>query len=207
MKDEKNPIRAVIFDLGGVLLRTEDQTPRRRWEARLGLGAGEVERAVFGCAMSELAAVGQATADQVWQSVNARFGFSDGDAEKFRADFFAGDVLDATLAQFLHDLRPRYKTAILSNAWLDLRRMLTERFHLVDTVDTIVISAEEGMVKPDARIYQIAATRLGVMPHEAIFVDDFVENVRGAQAVGMRGIHFKNAAQAMADVTEMLANS
>jgi epoxide hydrolase-like predicted phosphatase len=143
----------------------------------------------------------------VWQSVNARFGFSDGEAEKFRADFFAGDVLDAKLAQFIYDLRPRYKTAILSNAWLDLRRMLTEHFHLVDAVDTIVISAEEGMVKPDARIYQIAATRLGVMPHEAIFVDDFVENVRGAQAVGMRAVHFKNAAQAMADVTEMLANS
>jgi len=204
MKDENGLMRAVIFDLGGVILRTEDQTPRQRWEARLGLRAGAIERAVFDCAASERAAIGQATDEDVWLSVAARFGFSDGDAEKFRADFFAGDAVDATLVQFIRALRPRYRTAILSNAWGGLRKSVIEPLRLVDAVDTVVISAEEGVVKPDARIYQLAAARLGVSPHEAIFVDDFAENVRGAQAVGMRAVHFQTAAQAMADVTGML---
>lgn len=183
-------IRAVIFDLGGVILRTEDQSTRRKWEARLNLREGELERAVFGCDASELAAIGKAHDEDVWNSINARFGFNNGDAEQFRQDFFAGDQIDEKLIQFLHDLRPRFKTAILSNAWPNLRETIIARYGLGQVVDTVVISAEEGMVKPDARIYHIAAERLGVLPHEAIFVDDMAENIVGAQHVGMQGMQF-----------------
>ncbi len=183
-------IRAVIFDLGGVILRTEDQSARRTWEARLGLQAGELERAVFGCDASELAAVGKATDQDVWNSVAKRFGFNNGEAEQFRHDFFAGDEIDTTLVNFLRDLRPKYKTGILSNAWPDLRKIIIEPHRLSQVVDTVVISAEEGMVKPDARIYHIAAERLGVSPGEAIFVDDMAENIVGAQRAGMPGVQF-----------------
>ena len=45
-------------------------------------------------------------------------------------------------------------------------------------------------MKPDARIYRIALARLSVEPNEAIFVDDFSENVVAAWALGMTGVHF-----------------
>ncbi|MBI5300852.1 MAG: HAD family phosphatase [Chloroflexi bacterium] len=197
-------IQAVIFDLGGVILRTEDQTARRKWEARLGLREGELERAVFGCDASVRASIGKADDDDVWNSVAARFGFKDGDAKQFRHDFFAGDHIDVTLVQFIRDLRPQYKTGILSNAWLSARRTIMERFGLDQVVDTIVISAEEGIAKPDARIYQLAAQRLSVAPTDAIFVDDMPENAEGARRVGMRGVQFKNTAQAISEVKQYL---
>jgi epoxide hydrolase-like predicted phosphatase len=68
----------------------------------------------------------------------------------------------------------------------------------------MIISAEEGVAKPDARIYQIALSRLGVQPEDAIFVDDLVENVQGAQAVGMRSIRFESTEQTVAEVQEFL---
>ena len=62
--------------------------------------------------------------------------------------------------------------------------------------DVTIFSAEVGLVKPDARIYRLTLEKLGVEPEEAVFVDDFIENVEGAQAVGMKAIHFKSSQQA-----------
>ena len=197
-------IRAVIFDMGGVILRTEKQDERRKWEMQLGLQPSELERAVFGSEASARASIGQAQESDVWKSVASRFGLNNAQLHEFRRDFFAGDQVDALLTQFIRDLRPRYKTAILSNAWLNARAAITQKFGMGDAVDAIIISAEEGIAKPDARIYHLAAKRLGVLPQEAIFVDDMPENTQAADALGMRGVRFKNTAQAIAEVKKYL---
>jgi len=76
------------------------------------------------------------------------------------------------------------KTGMLSNSW-----GRTDYGPLVDFFDGVVISGAERMRKPDARIYRLAAERVGVEPEACVFVDDVVRNVDGAAAVGMRGIH------------------
>jgi HAD superfamily hydrolase (TIGR01509 family) len=45
-------------------------------------------------------------------------------------------------------------------------------------------------MKPDERIYRIALARLDVRPNEAVFVDDFSENIVAARTLGMAGVHF-----------------
>jgi putative hydrolase of the HAD superfamily len=74
-----------------------------------------------------------------------------------------------------------------------------------DAFEHMVISAEVGVMKPEARIYQIALEQAGVSPNEAVFVDDFYKNIEGCQAVGMHGIHFKNPEQAMNELQQLLA--
>ena len=71
---------------------------------------------------------------------------------------------------------------------------------MADAVDDIVVSAEVGIAKPDGRIFELALARLGVQPAEAVFVDDFARNIEGARAIGMPAVHFKNTAQAVAEV-------
>jgi epoxide hydrolase-like predicted phosphatase len=198
------PIRAVIFDFGGVLVRTEDPAGRRKWEARLGLAEGELVKAVFDSDVSTRAALGEVPEDEVWKHVAATFRLNADEAHELEHDFWAGDRLDAELTQFLRDLRPRYKTAILSNAWSGARKAFVEWFGLGDVVDTMVISAEEGVAKPAPRIYQIAAERLGVRPEEVVFVDDMAVNARGAQAVGMVGVQFKSTSEVIAEVRRSL---
>jgi epoxide hydrolase-like predicted phosphatase len=198
------PIRAVIFDFGGVLLRTEDRTGREKWQKRLGMGERELCQAVFETDISARASIGQVPEAEVWRHLAVTLNLNADQVREFQHDFWAGDRLDLELVRFLHSLRPRYKTAILSNAWSGLREVITQRFHLDDVVDTIVISAEEGIAKPDPRIYRISAARLGVRTEEAVFVDDMEKNARGAGAVGMCGIQFKNTAQAIAEVQEYL---
>jgi putative hydrolase of the HAD superfamily len=198
------PIKAVIFDFGGVLLRTEDPGGRREWEKRLGLQTGELDRIVFGSDTTDRSMVGLATQDDVWQRVAARLDLDDETLQELRRDFWSGDRLDVELVQFVRELHRRCKTAILSNAWPGARRAFVQRFGLGEAVDEIIVSSEECIAKPDARIYRIAAERLGVAPQEALFVDDMEENVEAARAIGMRGIRFSNTRQAIAEIQKHL---
>ncbi len=193
-------IRAVIFDFGGVLIRSQDESGRRKWEARLGLSEGDLADIVFGSDASARATVGELPADAVWQHVAERFGLDAAQLQELQRDFWRGDFFDTELVQFLRDLRPRYKTAILSNAWPNARELFVEHFGLGTAVDAMIISAEERVAKPDPRIYQVAVERLDVAFHEAVFVDDMERNVRAAQQLGMKGVHFRSTPQALAEV-------
>ncbi len=198
------PIRAVVFDFGGVLLRTEDRSGRRRWEARLGLPAGALDKVVFESEASRRAMVGKAPEEAVWEHVATTFGLDADEIRRFRHDFWSGDRLDEELVRFLRSLRPRYKTAILSNAWPNARYVFGQLFGLDDAVDLMIISAEEGVAKPDPRIYQIALRRLGVRPEEMVFVDDMPENVRAAQTLGIKAVQFTDTARTLARVRALL---
>lgn len=198
------PPRAAIFDLGGVLLRTGDQTGRRRWEARLGLPPGALHDAVFASPTAAQASVGAAPASAVWTELARQYDLTQAELGELQRDFWSGDRFDTDLAAFLRSLRPRFRTAILSNAWLDARAFFTRDLGLAEIVNFMVISAEEGVMKPDPRIYLRTAARLNVLPEEAVFVDDVRANVDAAEAVGMRGVHFVEAGEAMREVERVL---
>lgn len=83
------------------------------------------------------------------------------------------------------------KTAIISNGHSDVQSAKIEITGLRDFVDRVVISEDVGLRKPDARIFQLAAERLGVTPASCIFVGDNPEaDVRGAEVAGMRGVFY-----------------
>ena len=184
-------IKAVVFDFGGVLMRTEDHTGRRRWEARLGLGEYELDRAVFHSEAAIRATVGDALEAAIWQDVASRFQLSADEIAALETDFWSGDRLDTDLVALLASLRPRYQTAILSNYWTGGRELIGRINGLEQVVDTIFISSEERLAKPDPRLYQRVAERLGVQPVEIVLVDDFIANIDGARAAGWQTIHYQ----------------
>lgn len=183
-----NIIRAVIFDVGGVLVRTRDHAGRQAWEARLGLGAGEAEAIVLNSEMGRRAQRGELTTAALWAWVAERLGLGD-DLDAFRRDFWRGDAVDEALVDLIRRLRPRYQLAIISNASDSLLPTLSE-YGLAEKFDLIVGSAAEGVMKPQPEIYRRALARLGRAPQEAVFIDDAPANVAGARAVGMAAIHF-----------------
>jgi len=74
--------------------------------------------------------------------------------------------------------------------WLPFR---VREAAVFDLFDDIVVSGEERMIKPDRAIYELALKRFGLAGQEAIFVDDREDNVRAAEAVGIRGHIFRGA--------------
>ena len=121
-----------------------------------------------------------------------------------QSDFYPYEYeqLNTDLAHFVAGLRPRYKTATICNggSWKAMKR----KFRLDELVDLMIFDGEEGVAKPDARIYQLTFTRLGVQADEVVFVDDKERNVVAAQQLGMHIVHFKNTAQAIAEVQAFL---
>jgi len=89
---------------------------------------------------------------------------------------------------FIASSRGPLRLGVITNNGPEVRRWLQDQFDLADLVDVVVISGEEGIAKPDARVYRIAAQRLGVSVNECVFVDDRPDNVDGATAAGMLGL-------------------
>ena len=112
------------------------------------------------------------------------------------------EKLNAILTQFLVNLRPRYKIAILSNG--GSREAMNRKFRLSELVDLQVFDGEEGIAKLDFRIYQRTITRLGVQPEECVFVDDTECNIGAAQRLGMHAIHFRSTEQAIDEIQAVL---
>jgi putative hydrolase of the HAD superfamily len=187
-------IRAIFFDFGGVLMRTEYQAPRQHLAERLNMEYDDLVRLVFDSEVSRQASIGAATVEQHWDSVMKKLNRPATEARAIRDEFFAGDILDRTLIDLIRSLRTsrKYKTGLISNAWNDLRGFI-EKEKFDDAFDRMVISAEVGVMKPDARIFQIALAQLKVPARDAMFVDDFVENIEGCQKVGMKGMLFHDA--------------
>ena len=198
-------IRAVYFDLGGVLVRTEFQAPRQHLAERLGMEYDGVFKSVFEGETSRQASIGAISENEHWATVMHRLHLPESETQAVRDAFFAGDITDLNLINFMRELRKTMKVGLISNAWSGLRPwIVSEKFD--DAFDAMIISAEVGVMKPDARIYQIALEKLGAAPAEAVLLDDFIENVEGARAVGMQAIHFTQPEQALKDLKQLLAN-
>lgn len=198
------PIRAVIFDLGGVLLRQLDERPRTALAARYGLSRTQLEALVFDSEQARRAAVGELDVTAVWEPACAALGLTAATLPEFQQQFWAGDQVDMELIAFVRTLRGPYRTALLSNAWSNLRAILTDEWRVADAFDELIISAEVQLAKPDPRIYRLALERLAVAPAEAVFVDDMAENVAAAQTVGLHALQFQDPAQTRAAVQQLL---
>ncbi len=196
-------IKAVIFDLGGVLVRTEDREPRAALGLRFDKSYDEMGKVVFNRS-SYRASIGEISAREHWQFVMRSLNLPDSEIESFYDQFFGGDVVDFALIDTIRALRPRYTTALLSNAWDDLRQLLVEKWKIDDAFDKIFISAEIGIAKPAPEIYKMVLEKLGIAPDESVFVDDFIENIEAARKLGMHGIHFREKDVAMEELRKLL---
>ena len=190
-------IKAIIFDYGGVFMRTVDVTPRLKWEQRLGLRPGGITEAVFNDPLWDDVQCGRVTADALWANVGARLQLTSEELAALRHDFWSGDQLDEELLALAADLRAAgYRLALLSNAPADLPHFLERRGagHLFDAFDVVVISGQEGVMKPDPAIYERTLARLEVRAAEAVFVDDHRVNVEAARQLGIPATRFRGMA-------------
>lgn len=199
-------IKAVIFDLGGVILRTEYQAPRQHLAESFGMDYDDIDQIVFGGGPNGSAArafVGEITEKEHWLNIMKMLKQPADEYERIREEFFAGDVIDHALVDFIRSLRGKYKTCLISNAFDDLREYIVrEKFD--DAFDHMVISAEVKVAKPNAKIYHIALEQLQVQAEEAVFVDDFIENIEACEKFGMQGVHFQDSKSAIQQVKDLL---
>jgi putative hydrolase of the HAD superfamily len=123
-------------------------------------------------------------------------------SEGLIARLFAGARPDMEMIEAVRSAkRQGFTTGLLSNSW----GMATDYAALGDGLfDVQVISAVEGMRKPDPRIYPLAAERMGLPPEEIVFVDDLGFNLKPARALGMVTLLHTDAAATIAQLERIL---
>jgi putative hydrolase of the HAD superfamily len=204
-------IRAVVFDIGGVLEITQDLSPTRSqdsitrsWETRLGLPTGEIDVRMRDAWVG--GSIGTVTLDEVHQALRDQVGLDEEQVAAFMADLWREylGTANTELIDYARGLRPRYRTGILSNSFVGAREQEQQAYGFEDLVDEMIYSHECGMSKPDPRIYALTCERLGIPAGETVFVDDHVPNVTAATEAGLHAIRFTDNATVIAAIERLL---
>jgi epoxide hydrolase-like predicted phosphatase len=199
-------IKAVIWDMGGVIVRTEDQSFRQSLSKDLGVDLNELYSQVFESKSAKLAGLGRIDENEHWHFIREHYHLTEEGLIDFQNRFWQGDRVDLQLCEFIWKLRNRYLTGLLSNAWSGARLMLQKKMDMDRIFDQSIFSAEVGLAKPDPEIYQLILNRLDVNPQEAIFVDDFMANIEAAQELGINGLLFTDPVKTQAQIQELLGD-
>jgi epoxide hydrolase-like predicted phosphatase len=201
-------IEAIIFDFGGVLMRTSSMsspTGRHVWEQRLGLAQGQLEQIVHHSHQWNQAQRGLLAPDDYWHSIARALNLPDSAIPSLRSDYFRDDHLDNDLMALIADLRREgYKIGLLSNDAITLEDKLRHELAIYDTFDAVIISAKIGVMKPDPGAYQAIVQALGVAFGACVFIDDNDANVEGARRCGMTAIHYSAGMDVRAALTPVL---
>jgi HAD superfamily hydrolase (TIGR01509 family) len=85
------------------------------------------------------------------------------------------------------------RTALLSNSGPEVMARVRADHALEARFDAVIISCEVGLAKPDPRIFRLCLERLGLPPHDALFVDDRLDNTEAAARIGLRALQYAGA--------------
>lgn len=107
--------------------------------------------------------------------------------------------------EILHSLKAsnKYRIYALTNWSAELFPVALQRYDFLQWFDGIVMSGEEKTRKPYPEIYRILLNRFSVNASEAVFIDDSLRNIKGAEAVGIAGIHFQSPGQLLAELQQL----
>jgi len=185
-------IRAVISDLGRVVLWFDNTVFLRKLAALAGRPFDEVKAAVHGnLDLWRRFDEGTLTPEDFRRAVCGAVG-TEVDYGTFYAIYNDIFTLNPPVAALLRRVKEAgYRTALLSNTDPERFGFVRKRFPEILFFDDYVLSYELRLIKPDPAIYLEAARRSGCPPAECVFIDDMEENVRSAVATGLRGIHYR----------------
>jgi putative hydrolase of the HAD superfamily len=201
--------RAVIFDLGGVVLDSPLHAIAR-YEAELGIPAGHVNRVVAGSgpggawARLERGELGLAAFEPAFERECAEAGHAIS-AREMMLRIGAASAPRPAMLRAIHALRRRgLAVGALTNNWESDGSVGSALSELRAAFDAFVESSVVGLRKPDPRIYLHACEALGVLPAEAVFLDDIGRNLNAARELGMATIKVDEPGAALAELARVL---
>jgi glucose-1-phosphatase len=184
-------IRAVISDLGQVILWFDNTVFYRRMTAYCPHSEGEIREIVHRSAeFIGLFDTGKIRPQEFYARAIKKL-----DARVSYEDFFAAyrDVfsLNRPALDVLRKLGGEYRLILLSNTDVVRFAYIKSKFPEIFIFDEYVLSFEVGAMKPHPEIYRKALKRGGVGAPEAVFIDDLEENIKAAEKLGLKSILYK----------------
>lgn len=198
-------IKAIIWDLEGVILRTADGSVPATLARLLDVPV-EIVKPVLDSNFDALVDLGEFTQDEYWDYIIAKVGRPP--EYRRRLDRFFDDEMkvDQQVLEDIHNYHKYLKNCLLSNFSKDLRGLLKKYWPISNAFDEILISSEIRKMKPQPEAFQLALDALGCKAEETILVDDRQVNIEGANAYGLHGILFRNRQDMNKRISEIMNN-
>ncbi|RKH14285.1 HAD family phosphatase [Corallococcus sp. CA053C] len=184
-------VKALLLDLGNVLVFHDNALLFARLAARAGLAPQEAARRLTGAGWTA-ANRGLLDAEGIRRDVCGALGV-DLPMEEFAPLWSSHFTVHHAVLPRVEGLVGRVKLVLVSNTNALHVAYVKPLLPLLQRFDALVLSCEVGAVKPEPALYRIALEKAGCAPDEAAFFDDLPEFVDAARALGLRGFVFTDA--------------
>ena len=193
-------IKAVIFDIGGVLV---DQ--KLLVERFIRIFKPKDNKKFWDYLNMEAVPLckGEMTEAKFWKVICNKYNVKYFPKNLWTPDFEKLTKINHKVLNIAKSLKTKYKIGIISNTITSHVKVNRKR-RLFDIFDAVILSCEVNLTKDKKEIFLLAAKRLKVEPEECIFIDDVNDFVETAESAGMKGILFKNSAQLNKELKRIL---
>ena len=192
-------VKAIIWDLAGVLLHTPDGHFNRTLARRLNVPLADAVR-VMESHENALWDLDEWDDDQFFGFILRELGLPAAVRSILESIYTEDCYIDMVMLAYARGMRRHHRTALLTNFPARVHQLMRDVWHGDGSFDHVVASCDVKLLKPDPRIYNLTLDRLGAAAGETVFVDDTLENVMAAAELGMRAILFENRSQVLADM-------
>jgi len=191
--------KAVIFDLGNVILSFDNRKTTRFIAARSGFPEDEVHGFVFGTELEKAIDRGKISLGEFLDRINERF------ASKISLEEFTPVWCDMfTQNEGVEDIlrglkRQNYRLGLLSNTNRTHFEFVRARFTLLGLIDDYHLSYENGYIKPEVKAFENLISFYGGEARSLVFTDDLENNVKTARLLGINAFLFRSAPQLLTE--------
>lgn len=189
-------IKAIIFDCFGVLVASAEVTLYKAFP--------QYSKELL--ILDEQANIGLLSKEQFIDAVSKTIGVSPAELIKHHyCNVEDRDRNDSAL-DWAHKIKlsGKYKLGLLSNVGRDWLNIFLRDMDKIGLFDESILSFEVSITKPNPKIFEMMAEKLGVKPDECVMIDDRPENIAGAKTTGMQGIIFVSTRQAKSELAKIL---
>jgi epoxide hydrolase-like predicted phosphatase len=198
-------IKAVIWDLAGVVLHTVKGTFNTLLAERLDAPLTEIDRLMLS-KENELWDIDEIDDDTYYTFLLKELKMpmeKKAVLRKFVVDDF---YIDQDMLTYIKNLRELVTTMLLTNFPSHVHDFFKSDWIVDGAFDHLIASCDIKLIKPDPAIYTLALDRLNLEAEECVFIDDREVNVNAAQKLGINGVVFQSKSQTMHDVDNLLKN-
>ncbi len=196
-------IKAVIWDLAGVVLHTVKGTFNSLLAERLGAPISEIER-LFSTKENDLWDIDEMDDDAFYTFLLNELKMPMKKKPIIRKFVLEDFYIDREILTYIKKIRKSFTTVLLTNFPAHVHDFMKTDWIVDGAFDHMIASCDVKLLKPDPAIYTLTLARIGCLAEESVFIDDREINVKAAQKLGINGIVYQSRSQTIYDLETIL---
>jgi putative hydrolase of the HAD superfamily len=192
---DNNKIKAIIFDLGNVLIKVDfERMLINHTKDATGNSAHEITESAYNDDLFKQFCTGELSSEKFYKKLNKRYNL-DISIQLFKEKWCDIFELVEGMSELVAELSSNFKIGLLSDTDPIHWQYVLREYPFLQSIENPTLSYKVGYMKPHPDMYKLAAKNVKQSPNECLFIDDQQVNVEGAQKVGMHAVQFENQKQ------------